>query len=86
MPTVVADIVDPTSTLATSCPALLPVLDPNDASLGTSVDDERHPESMRDGQTELPTLDLALALTFSPIVPFSFFLRCRMSIRLQVMG
>ena len=49
MPLVIADIVDPTSTLAPSCTALPPLLDPADACLGSSAEDERPPEPLREG-------------------------------------
>lgn len=51
MPLVVADIVDPTSTLAPSCTALLPLLEEADAALGSSADDERPDEPLREPVT-----------------------------------
>ena len=53
MPLVVADLVDPSSTLAPTCTALVPMLDENDAPLGGATDDERLPEPMKDGLNEL---------------------------------
>jgi len=49
MPLVMADIVDHSSTLAPSCTALPALLDPADACLGSSAEDERPPEPLREG-------------------------------------
>lgn len=48
MPLVVADLVDPNSTLASTCTALAPMLDPGDAPLCAKVGDVRASEPMRD--------------------------------------
>ena len=53
MPLVVADLVDPSATLAPTCVALAPMLDEADEALGSAADDERHPEPMRDGLSPL---------------------------------
>ena len=53
MPLVVHDLVDPSSTGAPLCPALVPQLNADDARLGASADDERSSEPTRDALSEL---------------------------------